>query len=180
MQRKLLWGSVVATVAALALAAYFLAGTSQAQVKVKQGLKPPVVTKPVQLCQKPDLAQWQSNMPLMPKGEFPYESPCKACYLKLGAMNLPHMGTWIANQGKTDAPASKAKLTFKSAKAPYANQSIVANVPAIAAGGQYLLDVAVPQDTFFQISAPVTLELDSDHAIDECNENNNTLSYTYH
>ncbi|HUT54168.1 MAG TPA: CARDB domain-containing protein [bacterium] len=181
MKRKMLWGSFVAAVVALALAAYFVAGPGIAQVKVKEGLQAPKIDKPIpQMCMKPDLTQWKDNLPFMPKGEFPFEGPCKSCLLKLGAMYLPHMGTWITNKGMTDAPASKAKLTWKSAKAPYTNQTIVANVPAIAAGGQFLLEVVVPQDTFFQISAPVTLELDSAKTISECNENNNNMTYSYH
>jgi hypothetical protein len=180
MQKKLLWGSVMAAVAALALAAYFGTGTSQAQVKVKQGVKQAPVVKPMQLCQKPDLAQWKDNLPLGTKDEFPFEGPCKACLLKLGAMNLPTMLVWVTNKGMTDAPASKAKLSWKSAKAPYTMQSVVANVPAIAAGGQYLVTVTPPQNNFFQISSPITLEVDSAHSIDECNENNNTMSFTYH
>lgn len=139
----------------------------------------PKIKKPPQICVKADLALWKDNMPLSPKDEFPFSTGCKACWEQIGIMNLPTMSVWVANKGQTNAPASKAKLVWQSGKAPYGEEQIVVNVPAIEAGNQTLLTVSVPQGKFFQTNKPVKLILDSANQVDECSKDNNTLTYTY-
>lgn len=142
--------------------------------KVRKDIKVP--PKP---CDKPDLAVWRENQSLHHKDEFPFEGNCKTCWEKVGIMNMPDMSVWIMNKGPVDAPSSKAKLTYKSGKPPYQQKAIQVDIPALPAGDQHLVTVDVPANCFFQIAEEITLELDSTKSIDECNEDNNLLTYTY-
>jgi hypothetical protein len=144
--------------------------------KVAPGLKVKQIPK---ICNKPDLAQWKDNLPLGPKSEFPFSGACKSCWEQVGVMNLPTMSVWITNKGPVNAAATKAKLSWKSGKVPFGEESMKVNVPAIEAGNNYLLTITVPQGKFFQTAKPVKLEIDCDKQVDECNENNNILTFTY-
>jgi hypothetical protein len=175
---------------AIAMAVYGLYVTTNevfAQVRTKrvERAAPGVKVDPAkaQLCQKADLKGW-NNASIHPKGEFPFESQCKACWLQAGIMNLPDMQVWVINGGMTNAPASKAKLTFASGKPPFGNLSITADIPALAKGAKHLLVVDAPYSGgkpqyIFQIAKPVRLELDSTKKVDECSETNNVSNYTY-
>ncbi len=125
-----------------------------------------------------DLKAW-SNYKLGPRGEFPFETGCKNCWLQVGVMNMVDMGIWIENGGTINAPASMAKLTWASGKPPYNTKSIEVSVPALRPGEKKLLTISVPRNEFFQISKAIKLELDSRHAIRECNEGNNVYTYRY-
>ncbi len=174
--------AIIALGLVLALALYLGTSDSFAQTQTRQMEKvaPRVdVKKLPQICTKADLAQWKDNLPLGTKSEFPFSTQCQNCWQQLGVMNLPTMIVWITNKGATNAPASKAKMTWESGKAPFGEKSKVVNVPAIEAGKNYLLTIDMPQGDFFQTAKPVKLELDSAKQIDECNENNNILTYNY-
>lgn len=180
MKKKVWMGLVPFLVLALAVGVYFISSDSFAQQTVRKIDKvAPQIKQVPQLCNKPDLAQWQDNLPLGPKGEFPFEGPCKNCWTQVGVMRLPAMSVWLSNKGMVDAPASKAKLSWASGKPPYQALTVEADVPAIKKGEQYLLTVTPPADSFFQIAKQIELKIDSRNQIDECNENNNTLTFKY-
>lgn len=185
MKRKVItaMGLIVCMGFIFTLVFYLSAGESSAQEAMRVKKMPPKAIRNIRnipmRCRKPDLAQWKANLPLGPKSEFPFSSQCKNCWEQIGVMNLPTMSVWLTNKGLADAPATQARLSWHSGKAPFGHASKVVYVPAIKAGEKYLLTINIPQGNFFQTAKPVTLQLDSRRQVDECNENNNTLTYHY-
>jgi hypothetical protein len=156
-------------------------GVGQPAVIQKEKLNRPVVVAPGSLvaCFKPDLTQWQANLPLGASGEFAFEGQCKQCWTQIGVQKMVTMSMWIENKGMSNAPASKAKLSWTSGKPPYGPQSVTADIPALTKSEKKLLQISVPAGEFFQIAKPITLELDSLKQVDECREDNNIFAFNY-
>lgn len=190
MKKKMLVVSLSVTglmlIAALLLAAgvgFTDSAVAQTKVAPREKVAPIKAVRAKAVLGKPDLAVW-GNYKLMPKSEFPYSGPCLNCWKHAGIMNLPTMSAWIENKGPGASPACKAKLSWTSGKAPYGTKSMTVNIPALPKGERHLLTVNAPYSNgmpghMFQIAKPITLELDSQKAVDEGNENNNILTYNY-
>jgi CARDB len=183
LKKKVYLGISVMTAVIMVFLSVFVAGESIAQpANVKKNIDVKKVNKKMLKLTKADLGPWvehgNSKSSFGPKAEFPF-GPCLNCLEKVGVMTLPTMSMWIKNNGGTNAPASKAKVTWESGKAPFGNKSMTVDVPPIKAGDLYLLTVNMPQGKYFQIAKPVKIEFDSTKKIDEENENDNVFKYTY-
>ncbi len=170
---------------ALALASAMVMGTALAgvagnipNVVTSSPIKGKIIKGPhLKFC--PDLRVW-SNYNLGPKGEFPYETGCKNCWLKVGVLNMVDMSLWVENGGTMNMPATAARMTWQSGKPPYQQRSVIVTIPALKPGERKLITINVPRNEFFQVAKPIKLEMDYRNTVRECNENNNISTYQFH
>ena len=113
MKTKVAIASALMVALVMGFGLYITAGDVSAQPvkRVAPAVKVPPQVR--ELCTKADLRAWE-NYTLGPKDEFPYSGQCKSCWEQAGVMNLPTMSVWIINNGAADAPASKAKLRWRT------------------------------------------------------------------
>ncbi len=176
MKRRM---AVIGLCVGLAVVLGLLIGSvNKAQGKSPARIEGPPKNKVRAKISKADLAGAGASA-LREKEESAFWGECIKCWKKVGAMSLPTMSAKLINKGGLNAPPCKGKLTWQSAKPPYGKASLTVDIPGIAGGETKFVTIRVPQGKYFQIAKPVTFEVDYSNKVEESNDSNNTLSFTF-
>lgn len=142
--------------------------------------KPAVTPQRGKLSPPPDLVRQNAGLsltanedPLLP----PFQGDCNCCFQQ-GFMPMRTVMVYIKNQGG-EAGASHARLEWTNGKEPYDRKTKSISIPPIAGGAEYFVVIQLPLETFFKVSDPIRLVLDSQSELKETDETNNVVTYNF-